>query len=84
MSIVELKEHSKVMQNFTICLPKKIRKQMDINVKDTVILVFKEGKLTIQKAPSDWLDLARTSPKVFAKYGGGEKYLKKEREGWYE
>jgi bifunctional DNA-binding transcriptional regulator/antitoxin component of YhaV-PrlF toxin-antitoxin module len=79
-----IKENAKVMQNFTICLPKKIRKEMAISVKDTIMLVFKNGELTLKKAPSSWEDLAKISPKVFKKYGGGEKYLKEEREAWYE
>jgi len=76
--------HAKVMQNFTICLPQKIRDEMKIDVKDTVMLLFKDGELTLKKAPSSWEDLAKNSPKVFQKYGGGEKYLKKERNQWYE
>jgi len=77
-------ENARVMQNFTICLPQKIRKEMEIGVKDTVMLLFKNGELTLKKAPSSWEDLAKSSPKIFKKYGDGENYLKEERKGWYE
>lgn len=57
---------------------------MSLKEKDIVIITFKGKKAEFKKAPSSWLELAKTGPRVFKKFGGGEAYLKKERADWYE
>ncbi len=37
-----------------------------------------------RKLPTSWIELAKASPAIFKKYGGGELYLKKERSAWYK
>lgn len=75
---------ARVMQNNTICIPKKIREKLSIREKDLIIVKLDGNKASFKKAPSTWMDLAKVAPNIFKKYGGGEKYLKKERESWNE
>lgn len=77
-----LQNTAKVMQNYTICLPKKIRKQMAIQPKDIVIITCQDQIITLKKAPSSWAHLKGLGKKTYQIYGGGPAYLKKERAGW--
>ena len=71
----------KVMQNHTICLPKEIRKAINIAPQDFVVISMKNNVVSLKKAPA-WSSLKGQGKQVFKKLGGGENYLKKERTSW--
>lgn len=73
---------AKVMKNYTVCIPKNIRKECNIHIRDIILFTYLDGKIVMEKAPSSWSDIAGIGKKVYQKYGGGEKYLIKERESW--
>lgn len=73
---------AKVMQNNTICIPKKIRKKMGVHPTDVVVMVYDGDVVTLKKAPSSWKNIGGAGKKAYKKLGGGEKYLKAERAAW--
>ncbi len=71
------------MQNNTICIPKKLRLKLNIKPKDTLMVVLKGDSLQIKKyQPTTLNDLVGIGKEAYKSYGGGEAYLKKERESW--
>lgn len=78
-----ISEKATVMQNNTICIPKKLRKKLNIKPKDTLTVVLKGDTLQIKKyKPVTLNDLVGIGKEAYKSYGGGEVYLKKERESW--
>ncbi|MBT4384813.1 hypothetical protein HOD30_03620 [Candidatus Peregrinibacteria bacterium] len=76
-------EVAKVMQNFTICIPSKIRKKLKIKKNDQMIVHLTEnGTIELIRTPSNWEDLIGSGKNVFKQFGGGEAFLKAEREAW--
>lgn len=74
---------AKVMQNFTICIAQPIRERLDLNKGDQVVLSMNEqGEVRLMKAVSSLDDLLGIGKETFKKLGGGEQFLKKEREQW--
>lgn len=71
----------KVMQNHTICLPKEIRKAMQVAPQDFVVISMENNVIKLKKAPS-WRSLKGKGKEVFKKLGGGEAYLNNERTTW--
>lgn len=78
-----LSEKATVMQNNTICIPKKLRQKLNIKPKDTLMVVLKGDSIQIKKyRPTTLNDLVGIGKEAYKSYGGGEAYLKKERESW--
>ena len=75
-------EHAKIMRNNTIFLPAKIREALGVKVSDIIVFSANHHRADIKRAPSSWHELAGLGKKVYAAYGGGEKYLRSERAGW--
>ena len=71
----------KVMQNHTICLPKEIRNAINVAPQDFVMISMENNIIQLEKAPS-WSSLGKKGKDVFKKLGGGEEYLKQERDSW--
>ncbi len=73
----------KVMQNYTICLTKDIRKQLGVKKGDSLILSIDEDGLVRVSKSYDTLDsIVGIAKDTFAALGGGEKFLKDERSSW--
>ena len=76
-------EKGTVMQNNTICIPKKLRQKLDIKPKDKLMLILKGESIQIKKyQPVTLKDLVGIGKTAYKSYGGGEAYLKKERKSW--
>lgn len=72
-----------VMQNNTICIPKKLRQKLNIKPKDKLMVSLKGESIQIKKyTPVTLNDLVGLGKDAYKFYGGGEAYLKKERESW--
>lgn len=76
-----LSEVATVMQNHTVCIPKKIRREMGIQPKDVVLFVY-DGKQLILRKPPTLEALAGMGKAAFKKLGGGAAFLKRERASW--
>lgn len=78
-------ERATVMQNNTICIPKKLRQKFNIKPKDKVVVTLKGDFLQIKKYnPVTLSNLAGIGKAAYKSFGGGEAYLKKERKSWKE
>ncbi len=74
---------AKVMQNFTICISQPIRDKLKLEQGDHVILSMNErGEVSLTKGVSSLRDLIGVGAKTFKELGGGENFLKKERQSW--
>jgi len=74
---------SKIMQNFTICIPKPIREQKGWKQGDKLILSMNEdGDVKLIKAITSWDELRGIGKETFEALGGGEAFIKSEREAW--
>jgi len=71
-----------------VTLPAKIRKALDLKPGDVIswlAVKAKEGdsQLVALKQPKNWVEANYgIAKKHYAKYGGGDKYLEKERASW--
>lgn len=77
-----IQEYAKVMRNNTVCLPKAIREVLNIEVADMVSMKVRGNGIYLKKTPRSWRELVGIAKKSYAKYGGGEAYLRHERAGW--
>ena len=74
---------AKVMQNYTICIAQPIREQLNLNRGDQVVLSMNEaGEVKLMKAVNSLKDLVGIGKDTFKALGGGERFLKEEREQW--
>lgn len=74
---------TKVMQNFTICIARPIRERMQIKKGDRLILSMDEnGEVKVTKAIGSFKELKGAGKEAFKALGGGEQFLKKERDLW--
>ncbi len=71
------------MHNFTICIAQPIRTRMNLKKGDQVILSMDEsGEVKLSKAVSSLEDLIGIGKASFEALGGGEAFLKEERQQW--
>jgi len=78
-----ISEKATVMQNNTICIPKKLRQKLNIKPKDKLMMILKGDSMQVKKySPTILKDLVGIGKEAYKSYGGGEAYLRKERESW--
>lgn len=77
-----IQETVKVMQNYTICIPTKVRNKLNIQLKDKMLLTYKNNQIAIKKIDNSWGSIAGIAKDSYKKLGGGEKFLKEERKKW--
>lgn len=74
---------SKVMQNFTICLPKAIREKMQVKKGDSIIVsINEEGEVRMLKGVTTLSGLFGIGKKTFDSLGGAKKFIESERNNW--
>jgi len=83
LQYIDPNQTATITSNGTVCIPKKLRKQMNLKAKDKVYFLLEaNGKISMIKIPTTIDDLVGLGEKTFKALGGGEKFLKKERNLW--
>jgi AbrB family looped-hinge helix DNA binding protein len=64
-------------------IPKEIRQALGLEAGDTVFFVLEGDSVRMFPQPKDYAQYTRGLGKeMWAKLGGGEKFLREERESW--
>lgn len=73
------------MQNNTICISLPIREKLNLKKGDSVVLSMNDkGEVRMIKAVTSLEELIGIGKETFKALGGGEAFIKSEREAWAE
>jgi AbrB family looped-hinge helix DNA binding protein len=74
---------AKVSSRGQVVLPKEIRRQLNIKQGDTLLFVVEGSTVRVFPEPESYADYTRGLGKeMWAKLGGGERFLNEERASW--
>ncbi len=66
-----------------VVLPKEVRERLDLKEGDTLFVEVEDSSIRLIPLPRDFAKRTRgLGQEMWQKVGGGEAYLKRERESW--
>lgn len=76
---------AKVSSRGQVVLPKEVRQRLKVKQGDTILFIVEDDSVRIVPKPTDYASYTRGLGKeLWAKLGGGEKFLAEERSSWGE